>query len=163
MKLNLGKVTLNKIILYLSIVFFLVLALQYAMAYFNIKNCNNIETFKKKFRKPFKKASKQIQQHTKRPSIPVPSVTKVTLPKITLPKPPLTVRKSELDACKNQLINKDKIINELQEENLIQKDEINNKNQVIDSRNKEIDSLNYEVSLVQGIGAATQESFAPYY
>jgi len=36
MKLNLGKVKLNKVILYLLIVIFLVLTLQYTMAFFGI-------------------------------------------------------------------------------------------------------------------------------
>lgn len=44
MKNTFGKVNLNKIILYLLIVVFLVLALQYAMAFFNLRaSCNNKE------------------------------------------------------------------------------------------------------------------------
>ena len=142
MKLNLGKVTLNKIILYLLIAIFLVLTLQYAMAYFkSIQRNINTETFK--LRKKKKKS-------------------KITLPKITLPKIPLTVPKSELDACKNQLINKDKIISELQKENSQQKDEIGSKNQTIDDQAETIKTLESEVDQVQGIGVPIQESFAPY-
>lgn len=147
MKPILCKVKLNKIILYLLIAIFLVLALQYAMAYFNLKTCN-IETFKK-----LKKVNKK-KKVSKKPT---------NVSKINLPKQPANVPNTELDTVKKQSTEKDKTISELREENLRQKDEISNKNQEIDAKYKEIDNLNYEVSQVQGIGAATQESFAPYY
>lgn len=163
MKPILGKVKLNKIILYLLIAIFLVLALQYAMAYFNLKTCN-IETFKK-----LKKVNKKVNK-IKKVSKPSTNVSKINLPKqptnvskINLPKQPANVPNTELDTVKKQSTEKDKTISELREENLRQKDEISNKNQEIDAKDKEIDNLNYEVSQVQGIGAATQESFAPYY
>lgn len=151
MKVALCNMKLNKIILYLLIVVFLVLALQYVLAYFELcSSCENKEglKFKKKFKKP-----------------------KISAPKISAPTPrvPPPVSTPEV-SIKDQTINRQNgEISKLKAENSRKNTEISRLNGVIDNKDdeiseqdEEIETLSYEVNQVQGIGAATQESFSPY-
>lgn len=150
MKVALCNMKLNKIILYLLIVVFLVLALQYVLAYFELcSSCENKERFKnKRIKRKISKASKKAAP--KVPPTRVPSTSEVSIKDQTINR-----QNGEIDKLKAENSRKNTEISRLN-------GVIDNKDDEISEQDEEIETLSYEVNQVQGIGAATQESFSPY-